>query len=82
MYEILAVLAAFGLVYSIFAGRIERTWISGPIVFTCPSRKPHPRPAAHSSERTPRLMRVLSLRGRVEEYGLDIASAAIDDAGL
>jgi NhaP-type Na+/H+ or K+/H+ antiporter len=34
MYEILAVLAAFGLVYSIFAGRIERTWLSGPIVFT------------------------------------------------
>jgi NhaP-type Na+/H+ or K+/H+ antiporter len=34
MYEILAVLAGFGLIYSVIAGRVERTWISGPIVFT------------------------------------------------
>ena len=33
MYEVLAVLAGFALLYSIVAGRIERTWISGPIVF-------------------------------------------------
>lgn len=33
MYDTLAVLAAFALVYSAVAGRIERTWISGPIVF-------------------------------------------------
>jgi NhaP-type Na+/H+ or K+/H+ antiporter len=35
MYENLALLAAFVLVYSSVAGAIERTWISGPIVFTC-----------------------------------------------
>jgi NhaP-type Na+/H+ or K+/H+ antiporter len=34
MYENLALLAAFVLVYSTVAGAIERTWISGPIVFT------------------------------------------------
>ena len=34
MYEVLAILAVFTLLYSAFAGRIERTWISGPIVFT------------------------------------------------
>ena len=34
MYENLALLAAFVLVYSCVAGAIERTWISGPIVFT------------------------------------------------
>ena len=34
MYEILAVLAAFVLVYSVLAGGIERLWISGPILFT------------------------------------------------
>jgi NhaP-type Na+/H+ or K+/H+ antiporter len=34
MYENLALLAAFVLVYSAVAGAIERTWISGPIVFT------------------------------------------------
>jgi NhaP-type Na+/H+ or K+/H+ antiporter len=33
MYEVLAVLAGFALLYGILAGRIERTWISGPIVF-------------------------------------------------
>ena len=33
MYETLAVLAAFALVYSAIAGGVERTWISGPIVF-------------------------------------------------
>lgn len=34
MYEVLAVLAAFTLVYSAVAGGVERTWISGPILFT------------------------------------------------
>ena len=34
MYEVLAALAGFALLYSVFAGGIERTWISGPIVFT------------------------------------------------
>jgi len=34
MYENAAMLAAFLLVYSAVAGRIERSWISGPIVFT------------------------------------------------
>jgi len=33
VYEVLAILAAFTMVYSAVAGRIERTWISGPIVF-------------------------------------------------
>ncbi len=33
MYEPLAILAAFALVYSVLAGRVERTWISGPMVF-------------------------------------------------
>ena len=33
MYETLAVLAGFGLVYSALAGRIERSWVSGPMVF-------------------------------------------------
>ncbi len=35
MYETLALLALFVLVYSSVAGAVERTWISGPIVFTC-----------------------------------------------
>jgi NhaP-type Na+/H+ or K+/H+ antiporter len=34
MYEILAVLAAFAMVYSVLGPRIEQTWISGPIIFT------------------------------------------------
>ncbi|RKY22300.1 MAG: sodium:proton antiporter [Planctomycetota bacterium] len=34
MYELLALLAAFALLYSVFAGVVERSWISGPIVFT------------------------------------------------
>ena len=34
MYLDLAILALFILVYSSVAGRVERTWISGPIVFT------------------------------------------------
>src|SRR5260370_831243 len=34
MYETTATLAAFLLIYSAIAGRIERSWISGPIVFT------------------------------------------------
>ena len=34
MYQDLAILALFILVYSAIAGRVERTWISGPIVFT------------------------------------------------
>ena len=33
MYQTLAILALFILVYSSVAGRIERSWISGPIVF-------------------------------------------------
>jgi len=34
MYEDLALLALFVLVYSSVAGYVERTWLSGPIVFT------------------------------------------------
>jgi len=34
VYEDLAVLALFILGYSLVAGRVERTWVSGPIVFT------------------------------------------------
>lgn len=33
MYENLAVLAVFAFLYSAMAGRIERSWLSGPIVF-------------------------------------------------
>ena len=35
MYETLAVLALFIMVYSSVAGAVERRWVSGPIVFTC-----------------------------------------------
>ncbi len=35
MYETIAVMALFIMVYSSVAGAIERRWISGPIVFTC-----------------------------------------------
>lgn len=34
MYENLALLAAFVLVYSSIAGAVDRTWVSGPIIFT------------------------------------------------
>lgn len=34
MYENLALFGGFLLVYSLVAGAIERTWVSGPIVFT------------------------------------------------
>ena len=34
MYLDLAILALFILGYSLVAGRVERTWVSGPIVFT------------------------------------------------
>ncbi len=34
MYQNAAILAAFLLIYSAVAGRIERSWLSGPIVFT------------------------------------------------
>jgi NhaP-type Na+/H+ or K+/H+ antiporter len=34
MYQNLAILTLFILVYSSVAGRIERSWLSGPIVFT------------------------------------------------
>jgi NhaP-type Na+/H+ or K+/H+ antiporter len=34
VYEDLAILALFILGYSLVAGRVERTWVSGPIVFT------------------------------------------------
>lgn len=33
MYQDLAILALFTLIYSAIAGRVERTWVSGPIVF-------------------------------------------------
>jgi NhaP-type Na+/H+ or K+/H+ antiporter len=33
MYQDLAILALFIFVYSAIAGRVERTWVSGPIVF-------------------------------------------------
>ena len=33
MYQNAAILAAFLLIYSIVAGRIERSWLSGPIIF-------------------------------------------------
>ena len=35
MYEDIALLAIFILVYSSVAGRVERSWISGPMIFTC-----------------------------------------------
>jgi NhaP-type Na+/H+ or K+/H+ antiporter len=35
VYEDLALMAVFILVYSAIAGVVERSWISGPIVFTC-----------------------------------------------
>ena len=35
MYENLALLAIFILVYSTIAGAVEHSWISGPILFTC-----------------------------------------------
>jgi len=34
VYETLALLALFVLVYSTIAGAVERSWISGPIIFT------------------------------------------------
>ncbi len=34
MYESLALLAAFIVVYSTIAGGVERSWVSGPMVFT------------------------------------------------
>jgi sodium/hydrogen antiporter len=34
MYQNAALLATFLLIYSAIAGRVERSWISGPIVFT------------------------------------------------
>jgi sodium/hydrogen antiporter len=34
MYQNAALLAMFLLIYSAIAGRVERSWISGPIVFT------------------------------------------------
>jgi NhaP-type Na+/H+ or K+/H+ antiporter len=34
MYQNAAMLAAFLLIYSAIAGRIERSWISGPMIFT------------------------------------------------
>ncbi len=34
MYQNLALLGVFALVYSSVAGGVERTWVSGPIVFT------------------------------------------------
>lgn len=34
MYQNAAILAAFLLIYSAVSGRVERSWLSGPIVFT------------------------------------------------
>lgn len=34
MYQNAAILAVFLLIYSVLAGRVERSWLSGPIVFT------------------------------------------------
>jgi sodium/hydrogen antiporter len=34
MYETAAILAAVVLVYSMIAGRVSRSWLSGPILFT------------------------------------------------
>ena len=34
MYQNAAILSVFLLVYSAFAGRVERSWLSGPILFT------------------------------------------------
>jgi NhaP-type Na+/H+ or K+/H+ antiporter len=34
LYQNAAILAAFALLYSAAAGRVERSWLSGPIVFT------------------------------------------------
>jgi NhaP-type Na+/H+ or K+/H+ antiporter len=34
VYESMALLAAFVLIYSTIAGGVERTWVSGPMVFT------------------------------------------------
>ena len=34
MYQNIAILALFILVYSSVAGRVERSWLSGPILFT------------------------------------------------
>jgi sodium/hydrogen antiporter len=33
MYQNAAILAGFLLIYSAVAGRVERSWLSGPIVF-------------------------------------------------
>jgi hypothetical protein len=34
MYANAAILAAVVLIYSVFAGRVVRTWLSGPMLFT------------------------------------------------
>lgn len=34
MYEVLAIFAVFGFCYSSVAGAVERSWLSGPMVFT------------------------------------------------
>ena len=33
MYETAAVLAAVALIYSVIAGRVGKSWLSGPILF-------------------------------------------------
>src|SRR6516164_2460132 len=35
MYRNAAIIAAIVLVYSAVAGRVSRSWVSGPILFTC-----------------------------------------------
>jgi len=35
MYEDIALLAFFILIYSSVAGAVERSWVSGPIIYTC-----------------------------------------------
>ncbi|MHC5066661.1 MAG: cation:proton antiporter [Planctomycetota bacterium] len=61
MYESLAVLAGFAMLYSILAGRIERTWISGPIIFTAFGVLLGPFGLGMISEdRNPELLRVMA----------------------
>ena len=44
MYQNAALLALFLLVYSAVAGRVERSWVSGPIVFTSVGLREHQKP--------------------------------------
>jgi len=33
MYDNLAIIAIFALAFSAFAGRVERSWVTGPMVY-------------------------------------------------